>query len=214
MIGNLSLILSFIITLIGVVRFRKLTMPFKLLAVYLLYAFFLDLLNIYITEKYKTNAFLIQIQTITNYILYSLIYYYLFKNESIKKLILILIIAVTVFFCINALWLEPFLSAFPSNVNIATQIIYVILSLLLFKQMLLYPNQINIIRQSIFWYNSAILFFATTMFLNLGLMNYYSVHHYKYSIIIYFWYTINIISNFLLGIAVLTDRKNISSIEV
>lgn len=209
MIDKIVLILSFVIALIGMVRYKTLTLPFKLLSFSLLFALLVNVANIYIIARYKTNAPLSHIETIIGYIFYAFIYYFLFKNKYIKKFILISIFLITIFFFINALFLQPYYKVFPSNVIIITEILYVIFSLLLFKQMLLYPEQINIVKQSIFWYNTAILFFSTTMFFTLALINYYGQHHFKNYIIYYFWYSITIIFNLLQGIAILTDKKEI-----
>ncbi len=46
---------------------------------------------------------------------------------------------------------------------------------------------LNIVKQSAFWFNTALLIFSTTMFLNMGLVNYYAAHHWGYDIIYYFW---------------------------
>lgn len=76
--------------------------------------------------------------------------------------------------------------------------------------MLAYPLKVNIVKQGVFWYNTAILFYATTMFFNLGLTNYYSKH--GGDIYIYFfWYGVLCIFHILIGIALLTDDKKIIS---
>ncbi len=102
---------------------------------------------------------------------------------------------------------------FPSNSMMLNEILFIIFSLVLFKQMLQYPLQVNIIKQSTFWYNAAILFYSTTIFFNTTLMNYYYHHHINVSIITYFWYFIEISFNLLLGIAILTDKREISTIH-
>ena len=72
--------------------------------------------------------------------------------------------------------------------------------------MLLYPVKINIVKQSVFWYNTAMLFYATTMFFNLGMTNYYSQHKFD-AYIFYFWYFILCAFHIMIGIALLTDNK-------
>src|SRR5579872_2948445 len=172
MINNISLILSILVCLLGIVRFTKLTMPFKLLVILQL----IDLLLTTVVDKlvetrYHTNALILHVQVCNGYIFYSIIYYLLFKNESIKKFLLLFIIIVPIFCFINALFLEPYATTFPTYTTLPTDILLIIFSLLLFKQMLLYPVKVNIVKQSVFWYNIGILFFSATMFMNLGLMN-------------------------------------------
>ena len=214
MINNISLILSILVCLIGIVRFRKLTMPFKLLVLLQI----IDLLLTTVTDKlvvtkYHTNALISHIQALNSYIFYSLIYYFLFKNIYVKRFLLFSIIPITVFAFINAISIEHYYNTFPIYVLIPTEILYVIYSLLLFRQMLLYPVQVNIVKQSVFWYNIAILFFSATMFMNLGLMNYYSHHSLHAQFIVYFWYSAIILFNLLLGIAILTDRKVVATTD-
>ena len=207
------LTLSFIAALIGMVRFKKLTMPFRLLSLYLLLSVIINVANDYLINHHKTNAPLAHADAITNYLFFAFIYYHLFKNKAIRYFILASIVLITIFFFINGIFSEPFMSAFPSNLNLPTVILYVVFSLLMFKQMLLYPVQVNITKQSVFWYNSAILFFSANMFINLGLMEYYSKHHVFSMIVFYFWNGINIVFNLLVGIAILIDKKETKSIH-
>jgi hypothetical protein len=207
MLYYLVLSISFLVAIAGMVRFKRLTMPFKTLTILIIFDFLLTTVgNTYVIKIYKNNALISHIQTLDNYIFYSLVYYQLFRNTLIKTGISILLILITVFFVINAIYLQPYNKVFPSNVVLPTEILFVIFSLLLFKQMLAYPIQVNIIHQSVFWFNTAILFFSTTMFLNLGLLNYYSSHSYNL-IVINFWYIVNLIFDVLMGISILTDRK-------
>jgi hypothetical protein len=208
MIGNIVLALSFIIALIGMVRFKKMTVPFKLLAIWLVIDFLLDASNQYFIDTYKNNARLSHVLCILEYIFYAVIYYHLFRSNYIKKFILVTIALFIAFFIINALFLQPFTRVFPTNVIMSAEILYVLFAILLFKQMLQYPLQMNIMKQSVFWFNTSILFFSTTMFLNLGLMNYYGKYHSDtITLILYFWYSIDIIFSILLGIALLNDKK-------
>jgi hypothetical protein len=210
MISSIALILSFATAIVGMVSYKRLTMPFKLLSVYLLYSFLDNVVNQYVNAVYKNNVPVLHVETIANYIYFSLIYYYLLKNKYIKKAILVSIVVVTLFFFINALWLQPYYKVFPSNAMLINEIIFVIFSLLLFKQMLLYPLQIKITKQGVFWFNTAILFFFTTMFFNFALINYYSLHNTQNPVLSYFWHFLDISFNILLGIAILTDKKQIT----
>lgn len=187
-------------------------MPFKLLAILQVIDLFLTtIVSNRVIAVYHNNALISHIQALNTYIFYSLIYYFLFKNTYIKKFLLFSIIPITVFAFINAISLEPFSKTFPINVLIPTEILYIAYSLILFRQMLLYPVKVNIVKQSIFWYNIGILFFSATMFMNLGLMNYYSSHYKNHSphiqVIMFFWFADIIIFNLLLGIAILINRK-------
>jgi hypothetical protein len=210
MISSIILIISFATAVIGMVCYKRLTMPFKILSVYLVYLFVDNVVNQYVNAVYKSNVPVLHIETIANYIFFSLIYYYLLKNKYLKKAILVSIVLVTLFFFINALWLQPYYKVFPSNSMLINEIIFVIFSLLLFKQMLLYPLQIKITKQGVFWFNTAILLFSTTMFFNFALINYYFLHNTQSPVLSYFWHFLDISFNILLGIAILTDKKQIT----
>jgi hypothetical protein len=76
--------------------------------------------------------------------------------------------------------------------------------------MLLYPLKTPILKQGVFWYNTAIIFYSTTMFLNIGLSNAYRSNISLYIVVFYLWYAIVYIFAVLVGIALLTDNKQIS----
>jgi hypothetical protein len=214
MIANISLVLSLIVAIIGMVRFKKLTMPFKLLAILQVLDLFLtNIASKQVESLYHNNALISHVQALNSYIFYSLIYYLLFRNKYLKKFILVTVVIITIFCFINAIFLEPYAKSFPIYTIIPTDILYIAFSMLLFRQMLLYPMATNLIKQSIFWYNTGLLFFSTTMFMNLGLMNYYSHHRPHDQLIFYFWYTDIIIFNVLIGMAILTDRKEAATIN-
>lgn len=199
------------IGIIGLVRYKSLTTPFKVLTWSVFVTFLLAILGRILIIKYKTNAPAVQLECLTSYVFYSLTYYYLFQNKIIKKSILISTAVITVCFVINAWFFQPFLKEFPSNVSILTQSLYAIFSLLLFKEMLLYPLKVNITKQSVFWYNIAILFFSTTMFFNLVLTNYFAKHNLNDLVIFYFWYFILFVFHILIGVSLLINNKEITS---
>ncbi|MDB4901186.1 MAG: hypothetical protein JWQ63_467 [Mucilaginibacter sp.] len=200
-------ILLLIILVIGLIRYKGLNKPFKILTWSVLVVLLCSILSQIFIYRYKNNALVLHIESITGYLFYSLIYYYLFKNKKIKIAIIISMIIVLVFFVINALFLQPFYKIFPTNIYLPTQILFAVFSLLLFNEMLMYPVKINIIKQSVFWYNTAMLFYATIMFFFLGLTNYLGEHHIYDLFILYFWFFIISVFHILLGIALITDKK-------
>jgi hypothetical protein len=210
MLGNIVLAFSLAIVIIGVVRFKKMTMPFKLLVIWFVIDFILDSGgNPLCIAIYKNNALLSHAETIGEFVFFGAAYYYLFKKEWLKKLVLASIIALSIFFIFNGLVLQPFTKTFPTYVIMPAEILYVVFAVMLFKQMLQYPEQMNIIKQSIFWFNTAILFFSTTMFSIFSLMNYYSQHVSRegMAIVLWFWYSIDIVFTILMGMAILNENK-------
>src|ERR1700749_3447131 len=108
MMENILIALPLIIALTGMVRFKKLTMPFKLLVFWQLIDFVIDSSNRLCIQIYKNNALLTHVQTIVEYVSYAVIYYYLIKSKPIKISILASIAVIFVFFMINGFFLQPF----------------------------------------------------------------------------------------------------------
>jgi hypothetical protein len=191
---------------VGILRYKALDMPFKLLTWSVAAEFIIAMLN-HVFVKQKNNAPLLHLEAISQFVLYSLAYYYLFNNKTLKKATIAVLIMVVVFFVINAVWLQPFRHIFPTNVNMVSLALLAVFSLLLFNQMLLYPLSTPLLKQGVFWFNTAIIFYSTTMFFDTGLSNVYKDHSGFNYFSLYFWYTIVVIFTVLMGIALLTDSK-------
>jgi hypothetical protein len=185
--------------------------PFKILALSAIASLVIDILSDISIAKYKTNAPVLHVEAVAEFVFYALVYYYLFNNQTTKKVIIFSIIGVSVFAVINAWFLQPFNTVFPTYVNLPTLALLVIFSLLLFKQMLLSPLTTPLLRQGVFWFNTATIFYGTTMFLNIGLSNVYIRNPSTDYLIFYFWYAIFYIFTILIGIALLIDNKKITS---
>lgn len=189
------------------VRYKQLTIPFKILAFSILFALFWEGLAELSALIYKTNAFISHFQGVSAYIFHSIIFYYLFKDITLKKIVLFSIFFVVIFAVINGVFIQKAFSDFPTYVYLMTNGLSVIFSLFFFKQMLQYPLSVNIVKQSIFWFNIAILLFSATMFLNMGLTNYYAKHQWGRDIIFYLWFCNDCLLIVLIGMALLTDNK-------
>jgi len=210
--GNIVLILSVIVCLTGIFRLKKLSMPFRLLVIWLITDLLFYPLNKICIATYKNNALLEHVQCMLQYSAYAIIYYHLFINPRIKQIALYSIPIVVILSIIDGCFFEHFTKIFPTYMIMLEEILYVVFAILLFKQMLQYPVKVNIIKQSIFWLNTGVLFFATTMFLTLSLMNYTARYHKEEIILIlYFWYSIDIIFSLLLLVAILNDNNDRTS---
>lgn len=194
------------VSLVGIIRYKVLSTPLKLLTWSTIAVFIKNVSAIIVYAKYKTNAPVLHIEALTEYIFYALIYYYLFTNRVVKKGVIKSIVAVTLFAIFNAVYLQPFNSVFPTYVNLPTLALLAILSLLLFRQMLFYPLKTPILKQGVFWYNTAIIFYSTTMFLAIGFSNLQLAYKFG-SVLLYFWYTILFTFTLLIGVALLIDDK-------
>jgi len=203
-------VLLFLVSLVGIIRYRRLSLPFKILTWSVIMTFLTFLLDRYFVKKFHTNAPMEHVQDLEEYVFYAVIYYYLFKNVTIKKVTILSLVIVVVFFPINAIFFQPFLTTFPTNIDILAQTFYAIFSLLLFKEMLDYSVKMNIVNQAVFWFNTAMLFYATTAFFLLGLTNYFSGSTFKENqFIFYIWWVIIYIFHLLICVALLTrSREN------
>ena len=204
-IYDLLVLIAFII---GLVRFKKLASPFKILTCSVGVTILLEILSLIFIKIYGTNALIYHLMSISAYIFYAVAYSLLFKDRRIKKAIMFFIPVIFSFFLVNILFLQqPSDKQFPTNIYLITNILYVIFSLLMFKQMLQQPSDSSITKQSIFWFNSALLFFSTTMFLNMGLLNYYASHKWPYDTIYYLWEGNFCLFNALICVSLLIDNQ-------
>ena len=145
--GNIVLALNIIVCLSGIVKFRKLTMPFKLLTIWLITNLLFYPLNKLCIAIYHNNILWYHIQSTFEYSAYAIIYYHLFINRRIKQIVLYSIPIVVIFSIINGCFFQHFTKTFPSYLVMPEHVIYVVFATLLFKQMLQYPVQMNIIKQ-------------------------------------------------------------------
>jgi hypothetical protein len=190
------------------VRYQKLTIPFRILVLSLVLTIALEIFARFLTVKFKNNAVAYHLMSANGYIFFPLIYCYLFKNKRLKRFILISIPVVITFFLVNLFLLQqPSHKVFPTNIYLVTNSLYVIFSLLLFKQMLQHSLEIPIVKQSPFWFNTAMLYYSTTMFLHMAFLNYYVQHGWGYDIIFYLYGVNYILFYSLTAVALFVDKK-------
>lgn len=204
-------VLLLLIFVLGIARFKKLAIPYRILSFYVGTALLLEILSYICAKKYQNNMPVEHISSYAEFIFNALIFYQLLKSTRIKEIVKVSTAVITLFFIVNSLWLQSYLNTFPSNAIIVSEIVLVIFSLLVFKQMLQYPLQLNITSQSIFWYNTAILFYSTTVFLNFGLINYVVKHHLDNATFYNCRFILNMIFYILLGIAIFIEDKKITA---
>src|ERR1700744_2693070 len=71
----------------GMVRYKKLTIPFKFLTISVLVTLLFDIAARFYAIKYKNNALIFHFMSICGYVFYALTYLSLFKSITIKKAI-------------------------------------------------------------------------------------------------------------------------------
>jgi hypothetical protein len=211
---NILIAATLILAVIGMVRFKKLTMQIKILSIYFIFELFITLFDKWETAKYNNNIIQEHIETAGTYILFGLIYYFLFRNKYIKILILASIVSITILSIANAFFVQKYTSLFPTYIMMLTEVLLIIFAAILFNKMLLYPAEVNIIKQSTFWFNTAIIIYNSSLFLASALGNYYSGHIKTNTyLMVYFWFGTIFLFYILLLIAILTDRKEIPATD-
>lgn len=196
-----------LITIFGIVRYKKLAIPFMLLTAIIGITVILESISRVFAVVYHDSRPIYHITSFAELNFYFLIFYFLFNQKIIKKVVIFLIIFFNLFSIVNSFFLQPYQNTFPSNVLLPVQICYAILSLLMFRQMLSNALEINITKQGIFWYNSAMLFISTSLFFYLGLNNYYVKHHLNMDILQILGYGINYIFYLMLGYSIYLNSK-------
>jgi hypothetical protein len=200
------LTLLLLVTIAGLIRYKKLSKAFKILAVLILCTLISESIKKVYGKIYHNNMPVAHIWAVIEYAFFSLTYFYLLTNKRVKKAIIVSIIAMLILEVVNVLFFEK-LTQFPSLILEASHIVYVVYSLLLFRQMLLFPAEQSLFRQSLFWFNINVLFYATTMFLDFALLSYFIENKLDVIPLAYFALVVNFIFYIVIGISILMDNK-------
>jgi hypothetical protein len=203
-----SLYLSVILIafIIGAVRYRRLTAPFKYLTVLVGFSFLSEVTSRILAHTIKSSMPVYHIICIIHFILFSIIYHYLLKSGAVNKIIVFMIFFFTAFAIFNTIQLQSF-ESFPSNSILISQAIYIIYALALFLQMLAVPIFVPLSKQSVFWLNISVLVFSSTIFFNLGLINYFHRHDINTKLLDTIIYIVSLSFYGFFGIALLLDNK-------
>lgn len=211
---NLLILAAFMLAIIAMMRYKRLTVPFKMLSWYFVFEGVIGLFDKWEIAKYNSNKILFNIEASGTYIFIALIYYFLFKARDIKVSILTSVILVTILAIANAFFVQKYTSLFPTYTMMLTEVLCIILAVILFEKMLLYPTEVNIVKQSAFWFNTAVIIYNSSLFLASALGNYYSAHMPIGYYMAYFWYGTIFLFYILLLIAILRDQKEIAGVYV
>lgn len=200
------LVLLLIILLTGIVRYKKLTIPFKILTILIGITFICEGIKKVVGMIFRNSMPVEHLTATLEFISFSLIYYFLLNSAITKKMILYFIGAFFSIWIINLIFFEK-ITEFPSITLNFSQFIYIIYSLLLFKKMLLSQSEEGLLHQSIFWFNVDMLFFSSSIFLIFGLTNLFRKHDYDITILYTLEYISNLVFYVLIGISIIIDTK-------
>jgi hypothetical protein len=200
--------LLLIIFLIGCVRYKKLTRPFRIITFFILTTLITEIIRWRTGVVYRNSNPTTHLWVLIEYSTISFIYYLLLNDSLQKRIILISIFIFPLIIAGNILLFEPLLQ-YPSNVALVSESAYLIFSLLYFKQMLFNPVSQSIFKQSLFWFNTSTLLYCTTLFLNFGLTNYIIKHNLSYSLVGKIIFIMNFVYYALIAFAFIIDDNQI-----
>lgn len=201
------LIVLTIVAITGMVKYKKLTTPFRLLVALILITIISEVSSRFFAYRIRNSSPPYHFYAPIQLLLYAAIYFRLLKNARTKTFILYGTPVLVIFSMLNSIFLQD-LYTFPSNSIITISFMLIVLSLLYFREMLQYPLQISLVRQSTFWFNCAVLVFFCTTFFIYCFYNYFLIYHIKTKLISTINYIMTIAYYSVLTFAMLTDNKS------
>jgi hypothetical protein len=198
------LVLLVTVSAIGAVRYKRLTVPFKVLA-WLAFAILISEIATRICVYYVRNSnppyhVLVMVQ----YAGYATFYARIARQHS-GKWIRLSIPAFAIFSLFNSAFSEG-LWQYPSNALALSCVLLIIQALLLFIQMLKHPVPQALIHQSSFWLNSGILIYSASILCCFGILNYLINHQLDPEPVLHATYYLNFAYYLLYGYVLLTDK--------
>jgi hypothetical protein len=138
-------------------NYRQIDNVLKIAAVYFLVSFLFDV-GFWLAQRYNTqnDMPLVHLYLAISLVFFSIIYYNLILNVTLKKLTIILAIIALIAFLYNSfkIW------SYPSISNTALSIFLIMLSLIYFYQLLNRQEYVYIEKQGWFWINAGVLFYS------------------------------------------------------
>ena len=169
-----------IATVIGFLKWNKLSKEYRYLSVLFLITFIFETLAVVFAYTVKNNTIVYEIFDPLQLILFSCIFYEIIISRSTKRKVLISAIIMSLIIILSSvLDLEAgFLNSYSVVIK---SIYYIFLSLIVFRQVLLNPRYSNILKEPVFWFCAALLFFFTINIL-FWTSNNYLINHDKTSL--------------------------------
>lgn len=161
---------------IGIVNYKKLTIPFRYLVFFLLLTFISEVSSRLIAIRLHTSAPVYHWYVLLLVVFFSLIFYHFIVNRFIRLVIVVSAVAFCGLSILNTL-LYQHLSTFPSLSIVVADILIVIYSLLFFKHTV--DEKIIFNRNIIFAFNISVLLYFTIQVFNWGFFNYFLKHRMK-----------------------------------
>ncbi len=185
----------------GVVKFRQLTTPLRILVLLIWVAFISESLAEYLSQTVHNNTEVYHFYVIITFWLNTLIYLQILESRKTRLLILIMGFPFTVFCILNSLLFQN-LHNFPSINLEVNNAILVIFSLIVFKN-LIDQNPFEPIQKNwIFYFNTTVLVYFSAELFIWGILNYLIKNRVNLHPIIYLDYFLSILYYIALGITI------------
>ncbi len=156
--------------LIGVVNFKRLTTPFRILSILLGYTFIHEC-AVRIGAYYKVSLNIIyQVYILLAFSLYALIYFFSLIKHRFKIIALVVLSIIILLGMIN---MVMSIDSFPSIAISFCSCMIIFLSLLQLSELLYSDPELRLIQKPLFWMNTAIMVYWSINFLQLGLYSYF-----------------------------------------
>ena len=193
-------------SIFGIVNFRKLTTPFKILTLFLTYTLISEIMARVFALKFRNSSPVYHWFVLANYCFYAAIFYQLLKGFIIRKIALWSIIPFSCFWVINIVFFQHF-SDFPSYSLMVSCTLFIVYSLALFMQMLETPTEVAIFKQNPFWFSISALFYSVILIAFFSISGYMIKHHISNGGLIGVIDVITDINYALLGFIVIADKR-------
>jgi len=193
-------------SIFGMVNFKKLTVPFKILTLFLTYTFISEIVARVFALRFRNSSPVYHMFVIANYYFYTAIFYQLLRGSIIRKVVIWTIIPFSCFWMINILFFQH-INSFPSYSLMVACTLFIVYSLALFMQMLETPTEIAIFKQNIFWFNISALFYSVVLVAFFSISSYMVKHNISNIPIDTVVDVITAINYALLGFTIIADKR-------
>ena len=201
------------VCIIGVIRFKKLSPPFKILTLTLVAAVISEATSRILIRTIENSNPAYHLFVLVHYTGYAFIYAHLARKTAVKKAVKISVIPFITLSLANSFYFGSVFT-FPSTILILAHVLFFLFALLLFIQMLQEdPSSVPILKQSVFWMNAAILIYSAAIPLNFGLVSYFLTHEIGTAPLHSLIYYITVSFYLVLGYSLTLDLKQQQSHE-
>ncbi len=200
------LIVLLLVSIKGIVSYKKLTAPFKYLTVYILLTLVSECISRYLAVTIKNSSPPYHVFVMIEYAILASIYKLLIDNTSVKKYITISIYVFCITSILNSIFLQK-LMVYPTNMLLISYTLLLIDAFILFFQMLNHPIEQQLSKQAVFWFNTGLLLFCASVFFTIGSYNFHIRHGISNILINNINYYINLLFYILIGVAIWVNGK-------